>query len=112
MKRYPCIGSESKAQTKLCSCCENGSIKRIDIQTDWMRGNDDVMQVCDSHLAMARAGNWRELYRDNESTQARRRSAHEIATLVPRVRCPTFNRRVKEAGLADHMRDSHGVLKQ
>ncbi|WP_458364589.1 hypothetical protein [Burkholderia pseudomallei] len=101
-----------KAQTKLCSCCDKGAVKRIDIQTDWMRGNDDVMQVCDSHLAMARAGNWRELYRDNESTQKRRRAAHEIATLVPRVNCPTCNRRVKEAGLADHIRDSHGAPKQ
>ncbi|MCM2547619.1 zinc-finger-containing protein [Burkholderia glumae] len=46
------------------------------------------------------------------STQARRRAAHETATLVPRVNCPTCNRRVKEVGLANHMRDAHGEPKQ
>lgn len=28
---------------------------------------------------------------------------------VPKVSCPTCKRRVKEAGLKDHMRDAHGV---
>jgi Zn finger protein HypA/HybF involved in hydrogenase expression len=28
---------------------------------------------------------------------------------TPKVICPTCKRRVKEAGLKDHMRDAHGV---
>ncbi|WP_207000653.1 hypothetical protein [Trinickia mobilis] len=110
--RYPRIGTEMKAQTKFCSCCDQPAVKRIDVQTDWMRGNDDVMQVCDAHLVMARASQWRRLYHDHETEQRKRRDEHEVATLVPRVNCPTCSRRVKETGLADHMRDSHGVPKQ
>lgn len=109
---YPRIGTVMSAQTKLCSCCDKTATKRIDIQTDHMRGNDDVMQVCDMHLAMARSGIWRGLYRDHAATQARRRAAHETATLVPRVHCPTCNRRVKEVGLANHIRDAHGEPKR
>lgn len=41
-----------------------------------MRGNDEVMQVCDAHLVMARSGDWKLLYRDFSDERARRRAFH------------------------------------
>lgn len=76
-RRYPSLGSISAAQKAMCSCCERKAINRIDIQEDHMRGNDEVMQVCDVHLDMAREENWRTLYRDFNVERERRRNQHQ-----------------------------------
>lgn len=41
-----------------------------------MRGNDEVMQVCDAHLIIARSGDWKMLYRDFNEERWRRREFH------------------------------------
>lgn len=41
-----------------------------------------------------------------DAQEARSRPAKASA---PKTNCPTCNRRVKLAGLADHQRDAHGV---
>lgn len=74
--KYPRLGSISAPQKSLCSCCSYPAINRIDIQEDHMRGNDEVMQVCDAHLVMARSGDWKLLYQDFNEEQSRRRTAH------------------------------------
>jgi len=42
-----------------------------------------------------------------DQQDARSRSAAKAA--APKTNCPTCNRRVKLAGLADHQRDAHGI---
>lgn len=37
------------------------------------------------------------------------KSPGTLAKIVAKVACPTCNKHVKKAGLADHMRDAHGV---
>lgn len=51
------------ANQPLCFCCECPATHRIDVQNDWMRGNDDVFLLCRAHLEMARAGKWAALYK-------------------------------------------------
>lgn len=115
-KRYPCIGNESKTKAKLCSCCDQPAARRVDIQTDWFRGNDDVFDLCGTHIEVARSGRWRQLYADLQATREARKdrvAAREAAKAVtPRVHCPTCKRRVKEVGLKDHMRDAHGAQEE
>jgi hypothetical protein len=36
-------------------------------------------------------------------------NGHLRTLIVAKTNCPTCNKRVKKAGLADHMRDAHGV---
>jgi hypothetical protein len=74
--KYPRIGSISAPQKALCSCCSYPAVNRIDIQEDHMRGNDEVMQVCDAHLIIARSGDWKMLYRDFNEERWRRREFH------------------------------------
>lgn len=112
-RRYPCIGNESKTKAKHCSCCDQPAARRVDIQTDWFRGNDDVFDLCGTHIEMARGGRWRQLYADFEASKARRKESaavrEAVKAAIPRVHCPTCKRRVKEVGLKDHMRDAHGA---
>lgn len=42
-----------------------------------------------------------------DKQEARSRAPAKAA--APKTNCPTCNRRVKLAGLADHQRDAHGV---
>ncbi|WP_134046860.1 hypothetical protein [Paraburkholderia caballeronis] len=72
-RTYPRIGAEANLKNKLCSCCTNKAVKRIDIQTNWMRGDDDVMNVCGRHLEIARVGNWVQLYAAQKTTKEARR---------------------------------------
>lgn len=65
---YPRLGSTSslhhKKQNHKCSLCDATAVSRIDVQTDWFRGDDDVFLVCDRHLTMAENGDWKRFYAD------------------------------------------------
>jgi len=41
--------------------------------------------------------------------QEKRERVPTKAQAAPKTNCPTCNRRVKLAGLADHQRDAHGI---
>jgi hypothetical protein len=56
-RKYPRLGSLSKSdrvRNKECDCCDQKATHLIDVQWDYMRGNDDVAKVCDRHAKLAR----------------------------------------------------------
>lgn len=74
-RAYPRLGAERQLKNKQCSCCDQKALKRIDIQVSWLRGEDDVFNVCETHLKMARASQWETLYGDAQNTKEARRAA-------------------------------------
>ncbi|CAH2910783.1 MAG: hypothetical protein CPSOU_1850 [uncultured Paraburkholderia sp.] len=60
---------------KLCSCCDEVAVKKIEIQTSWFRGDDDVFLLCPSHASIAEQNKFDDLYYDNAMTKARRSKA-------------------------------------
>lgn len=64
-RKYPRIGvidENKKFKDTECCACKEKAFARVDIQTDYMRGNDDVFIVCEQHIAMLRNGSWRKFY--------------------------------------------------
>jgi hypothetical protein len=59
---------------KLCSCCDQVAIKKLEIQTSWFRGDDDVFLLCPSHVTVAEQMELDDIYYDYAQTKARRSS--------------------------------------
>lgn len=52
LEKYPCIGSvykQNPRKQKKCDFCSDRAEFRLDIQTWWNRGDDEVMYTCVSH---------------------------------------------------------------
>ena len=54
MSKYPRIGTRYKVsgkreRMKRCLLCGEKATQRIDIQTTWTRGDDEVVFVCETH---------------------------------------------------------------
>lgn len=75
-QRYPRLGYDAAyAGEKKCAHCNDIATHRIDVQCDYMRGNDDVFLVCDRGLSLAQDGKWAVLYGAIENTKAVRKIA-------------------------------------
>lgn len=50
-KTYPCLGNSTKYKTPrgLCVICKAPAYCRVDIQTNWFRGDDEVFRTCVDH---------------------------------------------------------------
>lgn len=48
-REYPRIGSDRAVKRGQCSCCIQHAQRRVDIQVDWFRGNDEVLNLCTGH---------------------------------------------------------------
>lgn len=59
---------------KLCSCCDEVAIKKLEIQTSWFRGDDDVFLLCPEHVLAAEQMKFEDIYYDHAVTKARRSS--------------------------------------
>jgi hypothetical protein len=57
---------------KLCSCCDQVAIKKLEIQTSWFRGDDDVFLLCSSHVSVAEQMKLDDIYYDYALTKAPR----------------------------------------
>jgi hypothetical protein len=75
-ERYPKLGTTNRMYPRnqfgrygrhghvQCDACEREATTRAHVQTSWFRGEDEVLNLCSVHTAMARAGEWTALYRD------------------------------------------------
>lgn len=64
-RKYPYFGNSQKLprqKNKLCSCHGNKATRRVDIQLNWFRGDDDVFYVCDVGYALIDANKFYEFY--------------------------------------------------
>jgi hypothetical protein len=57
---------------KLCSCCQAVAKIKVEIQTSWFRGDDDVYLACVEHQEMIKAERWDDFYHDLAMTKAKR----------------------------------------
>jgi hypothetical protein len=51
MSKYPRIGGRERCDKNISAKCRCGEIGkyRVEIQTSWMRGDDEVVWACDKH---------------------------------------------------------------
>jgi hypothetical protein len=75
-KRYPHLHYTKKIDRGLCNCCQSPAVARVDIAVSYMRGDDEVYQLCDAHMPLAKAANLAELERLQFETKQARRLAH------------------------------------
>jgi hypothetical protein len=57
---------------KLCDCCGNTAVARLTIRNSSFRGDDDVYQVCEDHLSMARKYDWVKFFGDMKAEKKSR----------------------------------------
>ncbi|MEI7296654.1 hypothetical protein WCQ02_31310 [Paraburkholderia tropica] len=58
---------------KLCSCCDEVAVKKLEIQTSWFRGDDDVFLLCPEHVSVAEQSRFDDIYYDYAMAKERRR---------------------------------------
>lgn len=63
----------------MCSCCNQNAKRRVDIQVNWFRGDDEVLQLCETHYPLIAAEMWKELFAAAEAEKDRRRKHNELA---------------------------------
>ena len=78
-REYPRIGADRPAKRGMCSCCSQTAKRRVDIQVNWFRGDDEVLQLCDTHYGFVASQAWKELFAAAETEKDRRRKHNEIA---------------------------------
>lgn len=64
---------------RMCDCCQKVAVRKVDIQVDWFRGNDEVMQLCELHYVFIGKEAWRELFDAAAEEKDRRRKHNELA---------------------------------
>jgi hypothetical protein len=84
-KQYPCIGSDSPMKgNKQCDCCKDGiAVRKVEFQTGWFRGDDEVFKLCLIHYPLAKSGDLDVLMQLAEVEKARRRALNGKAVLKP-----------------------------
>ncbi|WP_042298998.1 hypothetical protein [Paraburkholderia kururiensis] len=65
----------------MCSCCRKTAARRVDIQVNWFRGDDEVLNLCSDHYAGMKMASlsFSHLFELAESQKALRRKENEIA---------------------------------
>lgn len=58
---------------KLCSCCGEIATHKVEIRTNWFRGDDEVYLICTEHHSMVLNGRWEDFYYDFAMTKTNRR---------------------------------------
>ena len=79
----PRIGSDRSMQgARLCDCCTSTAKRRVDVQVNWFRGDDEVLKLCDAHYPLVKAGEFDQLLRLRDAEKARRRQTRKDINLV------------------------------
>lgn len=80
-REYPRIGSDRAIKRGLCSCCNQSAQRRVDIQVDWFRGNDEVLNLCAEHYTAMKMAqlSFGALFELAAAEKDRRRKHNEIA---------------------------------
>lgn len=60
--------------SKQCDCCPQIAVHKVDVQTNWFRGDDEVFKLCAEHYALIKAGEIAALFEFQAAEKARRRS--------------------------------------
>jgi|SRR4051812_10705193 len=77
-----------KNRNPLCSACDEKAYRKVEIQHDIFRGNDDVFFLCERHTSLVRT-NIDEFYKDIKVEQIKRKVEHETTiTHVLDMNCP------------------------
>jgi hypothetical protein len=78
-RHYPHIGADRSIKGKrMCDCCQQTAVRKVDIQVDWFRGNDEVLQLCDLHYAFVGKQAYQELFAAAEAEKDQRRKHNEL----------------------------------
>lgn len=69
--KYPRIGALKSINKGLCDCCENKAraTHRVDVQTSWFLGEDDVFLLCAEHKDLIESGDCNTIYSEAEKTK-------------------------------------------
>lgn len=51
-RTYPRIGTVEKLRHRKCKFCDHAATYRVDVQTTWTRGDDEVFHLCHEHFAL------------------------------------------------------------
>lgn len=83
-REYPYIGADRLSKKGCCSLCMNPTMRRVDIQVSWFRGEDEVFNLCNQHyeyigLMKANAAVFGELLAARDAELDKRRKQNEIA---------------------------------
>lgn len=81
-REYPRIGSDRPIGGKgnrICNCCNTAAKRTVDIQVNWFRGDDEVLQLCELHYSFVGKQEWQELFAAAEAEKDRRRKHNELA---------------------------------
>ncbi|MGN6085845.1 hypothetical protein [Trinickia sp.] len=79
-REYPYIGVDRVIKgNKQCHCCRQTAIRKVEIQVNWFRGDDEVFQLCELHYAFVGKKAWRELFAAAEAEKESRRKCNEHA---------------------------------
>jgi hypothetical protein len=78
-REYPRIGADRPAKRGMCSCCNQTAMRRVDIQVNWFRGDDEVLQLCELHYVFVGKQAWEELFHAAETGKDKRRQHNELA---------------------------------
>jgi hypothetical protein len=79
-REYPRIGSDRAVKgKKQCHCCREIAARKVDIQVNWFRGDDEVLQLCELHYALVGKQAWKELFDAAEAGKEDRRKCNENA---------------------------------
>lgn len=77
-----------KNHSPLCSACDEKAYRKVEIQHDIFRGNDDVFFLCERHTSLVRT-NIDEFYKDIKAEKIKRKVEHETTiTHVLDMNCP------------------------
>src|SRR5947208_1497260 len=77
-----------KNRNPLCSACDEKAYRKVEIQHDIFRGNDDVFFLCERHTSLVRT-NIYEFYKDIKVERIKRKVDHETTiTHVLDMNCP------------------------
>lgn len=65
--KYPKYNGRSLIKTyggQRCKCCNEKAIAKVEIQTNWFRGDDEYFWVCEPHLQMAKNEEFDQFYKN------------------------------------------------
>jgi hypothetical protein len=75
-KKYPRFGIAKRypeQSEKKCNACDEKAFFQIEVHTSYMRGEDDVFNVCQKHYELIKNNSYKEFYDDVKNTQLIRR---------------------------------------